>query len=243
MSIIVTSSVVARSASCTASLTRAGVGRRRGQPPVGEVERPFDQGDRLADVMQRGREERLAQRLDPIGERGQADRRGTVERVADEGDPRHGVARFHAGVELGGHRPADLLAQDPELGHDRDRAETLVEPNLGMSDGGRRDRFVIERSRRFIVREVPSTAEDVDDRVEQLGDVIGHRMIRPLGMERLAAGDAQPAVEDAGPLGDHGVGDRVHVRGADDDIDPGVDISRGSVASRRGRRLVGVLAV
>ena len=68
-------------------------------------------------------------------------------------------------------------------------------------------------------------------------------MIRPLGVERLAAGDAQPAIEDAGPLGDQGVGDRAHVRGADDDIDPGVDIGRGSVAPRRGRRLVGVLGL
>ena len=79
--------------------------------------------------------------------------------------------------------------------------------------------------------------------VEDAAVLIRDGMIRPLGVERLATGDAQPSIEDAGPLGDHGVGDGVHVSGADDDIDPGVDIGGGAVAARRGRRLVGVLSV
>ena len=55
------------------------------QPPGGEVERPCHQRDRLADVVDRRRQELLAQALDAIRERVQPDGRGTVERIVDDG--------------------------------------------------------------------------------------------------------------------------------------------------------------
>ena len=219
-----------------------GVGRRLGQPAVGQVERALDQGDRLADVMQRRREERLPQRLDPVGQGGQADRGGPVERIADEGDAGHGIAGLHLGRQLRGHRPADLLAQDPELRDDRDGTEALVEADLGVGDRRGRHRIVVEGRCRLLVGQVAPT-QDVHHRVEQLRDVVGDRVVRSFGMERLAAGDAHPAIEDPCPLDDQGVGHRAHVGAPDDDVHAGIDVGRGAVAARRGGRLFGMVGV
>ena len=131
-----------------------GVRRRLGQPAVSQVERAFDQRDRLADVVERRRQERLPKRLDPVGKGGQPDRGGAVERIADEGDACHGVAGPHLGRELRGHRPADLLAQDPELRDDGHRTEALVEADLRVGDRSRGHGVVVERRRRLLVGQV-----------------------------------------------------------------------------------------
>ena len=199
------------------------------QPLVGKEERSFRERDRLADVVERRGQEGLPDGLDPIGERRQADRRGTVERVTDQGEAANDIGSRSIRGEVRMHGSPDLLAQDPELGHDRRGTEALVEPGLGVGLRGLRHRRVVEWAR-FLPVEAVGSADHRNDRVQQLRDVIRHGEIRSLTMERLAPGDAQPAVEDAGPLRGQRIGHRAKVDRRDDAVDSAVDVRGGMLA-------------
>ena len=148
VSIIATSSPVASRASRTNSRNRTAIEIIGAEPTLGEHERAFDERDRLAHVMERGREERLAQCLDPIRQGREADRGGAIERVADDLDPEHHVGRRSVPVEQGRKRPRDLQAEEAEFRHDRDRPKALLEAGLRVRGRRRADLGVVEGNRR-----------------------------------------------------------------------------------------------
>ena len=91
----------------------------------------------------------------------------------------------------------------------------------------------------LLVRQVPSSAQDVDDRVEQRGDVVGDRLVRPLARGTAGGWPRSASARGCGSAGAtraSATGPRSAV--PDDDVDPAVDVRGGSVASQPGRRLV-----
>ena len=204
------------------------VGRRLADPARREHERRLDQRDRLADVVDRRGEELLADGLDALGQGGQGEHGRAVERVVDEGDRGDDVADREVVVEEPLERSRDLLAEEPELGRDRDRPQPLLEPHLGMRPRAGLDRVVVHR-RVDLVAGRRRAGEQVHDGVEQGGDVVGDRAIRMVPVERLAAGRGEPRVEDRLALAAQCLGDGGEVGGRGDLLDARVDVGRGLI--------------
>ena len=84
--------------------------------------------------------------------------------------------------------------------------------------------------------------QQVDDGVEQGGDVVRHRPVRVLPMERLPARGLEPGLEDRLALRAEGVGDGGQVGGRGDLLDAALDVGRGLIGRAcdgPGDRLIG----
>ena len=83
-------------------------------------------------------------------------------------------------------RPGHFLSQEAKLRGDGNRPEALLKSGLGMSFGGIDDGFVVKWRLEFLVG--AGVNEQLRDRLEELRNMVGNRLLRILRVERLPGG-------------------------------------------------------